>query len=616
MYPMRLFLCFTGFLIVSAASVFAQRNALPNDTLASVGSTIITARDFLERFELMPFPGKEQSARSDSTKIRALRALVAEKLLSREAAVQGLGGDSAALRRRAGLERLMVRDELYRREIADKARVTDRELSAGMRRYPVEVQFIFFSSGSAAAARELRDSLASPPPIDSAWSRFSPPLLLRADTVTVKFGSQDWTLEDSAYALTMKRRLSQPVKTDYFGWGVLYLLNQAPNTDAVNKSVTDRISAVRSILRQRKMDELAATFQGKLLSPQRAEVDSQLFDLMANVLHSRITADAPARLTKAGYRMALPDIDSLAVLFSDRLGDEFVHIEGGGMTVQDVLDAFQYNEVAFQTLEREPFFTRVNAALKDMVRKEMISREAYRRNLHETSAVRHDVGIWDDYWAAGALIRKIRDSVTVDDQEIMSFLITQGSVLGRGYEVNVREVLCDSLGTALEVLQRALQGESLGMMARALSRRPGWPSRDGESGYFAVDVYPSLGFPALLQDSGTVGGPVRLREGFSVFTTLGKRTSRPDGELHLDSLLYWGSRGSKALKQERAVESMIGALAGREGVTVHLDRLSRLQVTPSNMFTRRYIGFGGAVTAVPTILPVWKWKGEEKEIVP
>ena len=616
-WSMRSILLLAEVVVFSAGSLLGQRSAIPEDTLAEIGSTVITAREFLERFELMPFPGKEQSARHDSARIWALRGLVAEKLLSQEAAVQGLNRDSASLRRRSGLERLMARDELFKREVAARVTVSDRELSAGMRRYPRELQIIFFAARSAAAARELRDSLASSPPLAASWHRFEPRLLLRADTVTVKFGSQDWTLEDTAYALTKKRRLSQPVKTDYFGWGVLYLLEERANKDAANKSVSDRISAVRSMVRQRKMDARAARYQATILSPQRAEVDSVLFEQIGDVLLFRIAADAPARASRAGYRMIPSDIDSLVTMFGTRADEELVHLPGQGMTIRDALDALQINELAFPVLNREPFLNRLNAALKDVVRKELLAREAYRQNIHQTDAVRHDVGVWDNYWSAGALIQSIRDSIAVDDQEVMTFLIHHGAALGAGYEVNVREVLCDSLNTALDVLQRALQGETLGTMARELSRRPGWPSKEGESGFFAVDVYPSLGFPALFQESGTIGGPVHLKEGFSVFTTLGKRSSRPDGEMHLDSVKYWGTRGARLLKQERAVESLVSTLARREGVRLHLDRLSQLKVTPSNMFTRRYLGFGGVVTAVPTILPVWKWKGEEREgIVP
>jgi len=53
------------------------------------------------------------------------------------------------------------------------------------------------------------------------------------------------------------------------------------------------------------------------------------------------------------------------------------------------------------------------------------------------------------------------------------------------------------------------------------------------------------------------------------------------------------------------------AFAERTGVRLYLDRLARVKVLPSNMATRRFIGFGGVVTAVPMILPALDWKGEQ-----
>lgn len=614
---MRTFTLTLCSLLWSVLPLRAQHGALPTDTLADIGTSVITARDFLERLELMPFPGKDQAAQHDSAKVRALRALVAEKLLAQDAAVRGLNRDDASRRRRQGLERLMVRDELFKREITAKVDIRDRDLSAGMRRYPLELRVLLLRAGSAGLARELRDSLAAALTVEAALPHLSRRLLRRGDTLTVTFGSQDWTLEDTAYALTVKRRLSLAVKTDYFGWGVLYLLEQLPNNDATGKSIPDRINAVRTIVRQRQMDERAAQFKGRVLSPHRAEVDSVVFERVYEFLFARIKADAPGRTSKAGYRLAPSDIDSMETAFAALLPKELVHISGGGMTLRDMLDALRSYELAFPVLEAEPFFRRLNASFRDLVGAELLAREGYRRNMQHTEAVRHDVAVWDDCWGASSVIQHVKDSVTVSDQDVMAFLTREGAALGAGYEVNVREVLCDSLSAAFDVLRRALLGEPLGTMARQLSRRPGWSTRNGESGFFAVDVYPSLGVPALFQDTGTIGGPVHLKEGHSVFSTLGKRTARSDGQLHLDSLMYAGTRGARALKQERAVENLVSGLAARAGVRLYPDRLSRVKVTPSNMFTRRFLGFGGVITAVPTIMPLWNWKaGEESRIVP
>ncbi len=601
-----LILC-TAFLLPSL--LHAQGGKLPTDTLAVYGTSVITARDFLERMELMPFPGKDHPSQHDSAKVLALRALVAEKLLAQEAAVRGLGRDSASVRRRDALERLMVRDELYKEEVTAKITVTDKDLSTGMRRYPHELHLLFFSAYSGPLARELRDSLAARTSIDTAIHRLSPRLLRRGDSLTVLLGSKDWSLEDTAYALTMQRRLSQAVKTDYFGWGVLYLLEDRTNNDALNKSIPDRISAVRSIMRQRRMDERAERFQGKILSPQHARVDSVLFEEIAKLLFARIQADAPQRTTKAGYRLIGPDLDSLEIAFAGRLDDDIVGLPGRGMSLRGMIDAIRSHEIAFPVLEPEPFRNRLNANFKDLVADELLAREAYRQNIQHSEAVRHDVAVWDDYWSAAALIRVIKDSLKESKDDVMQFLMEHGGPLGTEYEVNVREVLCDSMSTALEMLRRVMDGDSLSMLARKYSRRPGWAARGGESGFFAVDVFPSLGFPALFQDSATIGGPLRLKEGYSVFTTLGKRTSRPDGRILLDSLMYFGQIGARATMEQRAISAVVSSLAEKAGVRLYLDRLTRVKVTPNNMFTRRLLGFGGVLTAVPTILPIWEWTG-------
>ena len=609
---MRLTLRVLCSLIVCVSPLVAQRGAIPSDTLAEWGTSVITARDFLERMELMPFPGKDRATQHDSAKVRALRALVAEKLLAREAAVRGLNRDSVSVRRVRGYERLMVRDELFKREVTAKIVVSDKDLSLGMRRYPIELRLLYFYAGTEPLARELRDSLAAHASIDSAIHHLSPRLLRRCDTLTVKLDSQDWTLEDTAYALTPQRPLSKAVKTDYFGWGVLYLLKQLSNFEAINRSIPDRISAVQSTLRQRKMDERAGRYKGGLLSPQRAEGDTTLFETVAAFLHARIQAGAQSRAGKGGYRLAPSDLDSLEIAFPDKLSNELVHIRGGGMTLRDAIDALRANVLVFPVLDPEPFRDKLNLTIKDLVAAELLAREGYRQNIQHTDAVRHDVAVWEDYWSAAALMQSIKDSVAVTRQDIIAFLIERGAELGKSYEVNVREVLCDSMTAALNVLHRAMVGESLGMMARQISRRPGWSTRDGESGFFAVDVYPTLGFPALFQDSATIGGPVVLKEGYSVFTTLGKRTSRPDGNLRLDSLLLFATAGARAWKQEQAITSVVGTLAERTGVRLYLDRLARVKVLPSNMATRRFIGFGGVVTAVPMILPLWDWKGEQQ----
>jgi hypothetical protein len=86
---------------------------LSRDTLAMVGNDPVTARQFITRYELMPWHGKENLALVDSTKADFVRSLIAEKLLSFEATSLGIGEDSSSKEYTHQLESMLVRDELY-----------------------------------------------------------------------------------------------------------------------------------------------------------------------------------------------------------------------------------------------------------------------------------------------------------------------------------------------------------------------------------------------------------------------------------------------------------------------------------------------------------------------
>jgi hypothetical protein len=102
---------------IEASPAVAQKEAsLRQDTVARIGSTAITARELIQRVEMMPFPGKQKKDQTDSVKIKALHAMIAEKLLANEAKRLSLSEDKKTALTRRELENALIRDELYRRE--------------------------------------------------------------------------------------------------------------------------------------------------------------------------------------------------------------------------------------------------------------------------------------------------------------------------------------------------------------------------------------------------------------------------------------------------------------------------------------------------------------------
>jgi hypothetical protein len=460
----------------------------------------------------------------------------------------------------------------------------------------------------------MRGIVRRPGVVDSLLQTISPELLFRVDTMNVTIGIIDRVLEDTVYALSQNRRLSGVFKSDMFGWGAVAFLERAPFTDAANKSIPDRIRAVENIVRARKQTERAGKFSGSVLSPQRAESDPLMFERLAGAFHSVMLTDTASHATKTGFRFTTADLDLVDHSLGDDVWKPMVIVGSGNMSVRDVIDALRSRDFQFTSLHPELFRNRLNSMIKEVVASELLGREGYRQHLQNSDVVQHDVRVWSDYWTSSAMARALAETVAVNDAEVVTYFIQHAKVLGRVYEVNIREVLSDSLRTALSVLERALGGTPLASMVDR-SVRAAWARQGGVSGFFRVDSLPELGITALLTDSGSYGGPLRLAEGFSVFQVLGKRRVPGDTTANFplpDSLIAYGRRMLRAERQQQVVKNAVSDLAQKAGVRVDVERLRALKVNESNMVTRRYIGFGGVITAVPSIAPLWEWKDPER----
>jgi peptidyl-prolyl cis-trans isomerase C len=605
------------FFVTFTGLVKAQpREPLPTDTLAEVGTKVITATDLIERVELMPWPGKEQKSLHDTIKVQALQSMVAERLLALRAAEEGLGNDTISQLRVKTLEMLLLRDELYRREVREKVKVKPQEISRAMKRFARELNILLFAVRSRAAGEKLVRSLRASSRIDSLLARIDTSYVKGWDTVTVNLGYLDPQIEDVAYGLTDTSRVSSPVRLPNKGWFVLSLVGWKSNPAYVQRTLTERLSFVEREVRKRQETELSRKFLLEILTPQKAEADPAIFDLLASTVRGLMTANPSSYRRGNGYRLA-ETVDTLLFAFRPRLGEPFIRIETGPLLLGEVIEAFGTTEALIPTLEENDFRIYFNGAIKSIIEGELMSREALKRKLNMTDTYRHDMDVWTTHWLSELMMQQILRTVTVDEQDALDLLLERGSDLGQAYEVNIREILSDSLSASLHTLQRLDQGEDMATLAREESKRAAWATRGGESGFFRVSSSPQLGFLALAQDTGKLAGPFHISEGFSLFMVLGKRQNGRNGAPGFDTLMTTARRYAGSLKGQRALNHAIASLAETYGVKMYMKALSKVTLQPSNMVTKRFMGFGGVITAAPMLQHQGEWIHEvpEKTIV-
>jgi len=588
-----------------------KTESLPADTLARYGSNVVTVQDFLERFELMPWPLKDNKSRIEYTKQEFLRSLVAEKVLALEARRLGLGEDSATQSMQYSLQRMFTRDEVYKREVLAKIRVTDAELRDGLRKYAWDLRIVVYGLVSKKEGDLLLKKMAASRNKTRTFASFRDSLYTPLDTLTVSFGSAERSVEDAAYALA-PGALSQPLRAGASGWMMMQVIDKFTNAKYAKQSLQDQFSSVRTIVSRRQEDSLAARAFASLLSPQRAEADPDIFTELADSVYAVMKTDSANHFVKNLFQFTSDDCERLERNFGAKCSAKFISIESGGLTLGQVLNGLKYNQVVFPSLTLPIVQAILNNNIKTVIQHELLAREGVKRNYQQSENVRHDVSVWMDNRKGKLLIKAVTDTVDVADAEVEDFYARNAAAFGARVEVKLREILVDSADAARDLRRRIDAGEDFASLAAAHSKRAAWAAQGGVSEYFTTTKYPALGGYAAAADSGIVAGPYRIPEGWTIFTVLDRRI-HDDSIRHTFAAVKLNIR-RKLLdeKRKRTLNTFIGGLATKYNVSMDAERLRNTVTTTTSMVTWRTLGFGGRIMAVPMVSLQSDWVREQQ----
>ncbi|HAP36371.1 MAG TPA: hypothetical protein DCQ28_10670, partial [Bacteroidetes bacterium] len=390
---------------------------LPKDTVATIGSQIISARDFLERFELMPWPKKDMKERIEYTKLEFLQSMVAEKLLAMEARQENIGTDSGTLSMQRNLEHMFVRDEFYKREVLPKISVPSQEISIGLKRIPYEIEVQIMGILSKKEGELLRKKIVQSKNKNIVFNYFIDSLYVPLDTLTVGYGFGNTLVEDVVFSIG-KDSISNPIEIDPLGWVMFRLMQKKSNEQLMRLSHPDRLRKVENIIKQRKEDSIATTVFASVTSPQRAEANPELFLMLADSITAMMKADSAAYFSKGMYVFPSTAVTELQKKFASRRNDHFITIASGNLSVGEVLVGLGNNNVGFPSLKLEQIRSVLNNNIKTVIQNELLSREGLKRNLQQTENVRHDISTWLDNRKSLLMLRAIIDTVQISNEEI------------------------------------------------------------------------------------------------------------------------------------------------------------------------------------------------------
>jgi parvulin-like peptidyl-prolyl isomerase len=572
--------------------------------IARGGGIQISVDEFVRRYEMTPGFGHERQGDAAVSRLDLAYSMIAEKLLAREAVRRGLDKDPALREAVATITRLLARDELYRKEISAKVKVTPAEISRGMDRARHPLLLCFVRTNDPRGAEEFRRKL--PDGADLQTVRLDPSLRAVRDTVRLVWGEGHPAMEDAAYRMA-PGQISPVIQVEnrFYVVSLLRVLTtpveDLPGGSPLRETVTRR-------LRERHETALVADFLGRTLRGKSGYALPRTMKLFCDALAVAFgdgTTDSTVALTPSRanrlYRECAPFLgDSLLVA-----GKVF-------WPVREIIDRFLQMGFSMPGGDLNRIPARVNMELRRIVEQEYLEAEALRRRLDTIPSVRRDIEIWAQSFLAERVRGELWGSTIVDEGEIHDF------IAGRETPADVPLVQIRELKTRTTVeMQGALDELKRGVRFQEVVTR--WSSDTaahalgGLTPFFPATERPPVGPMAGRMKIGERAGPLAIPGGLCYFEVVGKKDAMAPTDSTSAEKLGWARDQVRSQKAGKKMTFLLARLAKSEGFSLDRNRLESLKLNTVPMMVFKLLGFGGRIPAMPGVTPEVEWLGARTE---
>lgn len=567
------------FLFYDSVAVFAQEV----DTLALINGRPITSEDFKNRYELSVYPGKGYR---DTSKVEFLYSMIAEKLLSQAAVSSGqpMTSEESEIRREA--EEIFLRDALFRSQVLPKTKVTDSELVDGLKRstysYIVDAFYFVDSSSAAKFYDEYKKSNAK-------IYELANNLGIQHDTLQIGYGESTEEIE-SAFFGHQKGFVSMPVLT-IDGWIIFKIISRTVNTKFSSAAVSDRIEMVRKIIQGRKETMMGLKYLFDLMKGVRVEVNYSIFRPLVYSIQRLISTHHPPSFDPY-YYLSPQEIMELRKEFLSDLDKPLLSFSGGFISLERVFEELPlsgFNSVD-TTLPQITFG--LHSALKFIVQNYFLAKRARELGLQNSEEVRYNVQMMLDAYRSARMAKEVTDTVVVTQGEVDKFFEKHHDLVLRDIELKLKIFEEDNINKAIEVFNDLL-------------RDNGKSSIDTSGEWVRASRFGELGGVLAKQKKGSIYGPVAMNNKLIIFKVIDKR-SKINNET-IEHSIDVAKQMAVAQEKQRVLDEYIAKLAERSNLKIFYSKIHSLIVTPIQMLTFRYIGFGGKILAVPALYPREGW---------
>jgi len=583
--------------------------------VARVGSAEITAREFRERFELTPWPGKHKKGFLDVIKEQFLYAMIAERVLAFEAENEGYAADPGIDMAMSRLERWYAKDKLYAEEVRKTILISEEDLREEFVRDQTDVfvSFLYFESPVEASVvwQSIRDGtpfnriiLENPDHMVQnhkvEWNTTVPQLLYAVDTLEVGEVSEPIPTQYGYYIVKVESRFTNPLLTE-------------ASFRAQEKSLEKR-------LRTRLEKPQAREYVGDVIGDRRLEAHGRGIRLIGEQFERVLQRKRVYDVSDHHIIMFNDlDFDEMIYALRDNLDVPAIQVLEEDWSIKETLDRLRLYGVWFEKDPGVPLLPQLRDLLEELAVDEILAQKALGRNYHRHPDVRRELETWRIHYLAELYKRDLIRGLEVDEDAMYDYYERHADMYTRPFLVNIREVLVATQAEAQSIMSEVDAGRDFEELARLHSLRD-WAARQGgEFGLFPSTLYGDIGRIAATLDIGELYGPLPVPEGYSVFKLLDKKQTDTDLNQTFDDVRESIRQILLQNKSAGILSKKINSLLDEYGFSVDYNKLDLVDVTPIQMFAIRRFGFGGNYPVVPVLDRQIGWifeRAHEEFIIP
>ena len=386
------------------------------EILAQVGTNFITKQEFENRLNFYPKEGIQDKNNNQGIKRELLYTLIAEKLWSKYALENDYESKLSVVTAKNVIEKMFVRDALYKIEIKDKITVTEEYYANAESRHKYILDLFIYYGQEVSELENIYKTLTDRKSSNESLSLENTEI--QSKRLGITYGDLPLELENILYDLE-KDEFTSPIKQDK-GWAIYHLIEKSPKEYNNEKERIDSYKALDKIISRRREDSRYEDFHNEFFRSKKIDADGKLFNIISKRISDIFTEKYENGLytqDKYGNDLILLDSEDLRLIEqsvdNNYLQKSFIKFDINPINLITFLREASFQSFGSTSPEFETVKHALNKKLSEYIREEMLAREGYRRGLDQLP----DVQKWVKIWYENFLYQAVRNDQLKEQSE-------------------------------------------------------------------------------------------------------------------------------------------------------------------------------------------------------